>query len=53
VCASAPRAEQTAGTLARGHLHGARIALDMIEEYAPQAKMSPPGSSDLGVPEVK
>lgn len=30
----------------------ARIALDLLERYAPDVKMSPLGSRDLGIPEV-
>jgi hypothetical protein len=44
--------EDLAAKMGRERVHRARIALDMIEEYAPQAKMSPLGSSDLGIPEV-
>jgi len=29
----------------------AHIALDLMERYAPEAKMSPLGSKDLGIPE--
>jgi len=44
--------EDTAVRLARERVRRARIALDIIERYAPQAKMSPLGSKDLGIPEV-
>jgi hypothetical protein len=44
--------EDLAVNMARERLHRARIALDMIEEYVPHAKMSPLGSEDLGIPEV-
>jgi hypothetical protein len=44
--------EATAISLARERVRRARIALDLLEQYAPQAKMSPPGSKDLGIPEV-
>ena len=44
--------EDTAVHLARERLRRARIALDLLERYAPQAKMSPLGSKDLGIPEV-
>jgi hypothetical protein len=44
--------EATAISLARERVRRARIALDMLEQYAPQAKMSPMGSKDLGIPEV-
>jgi hypothetical protein len=36
--------------LARERVHRARIALDMIERYSPEAIMSPVGPSDLGIP---
>jgi hypothetical protein len=38
--------------MGRERVHRARIALELIEEFAPQAKMSPLGSKDLGIPEV-
>ncbi len=44
--------EDTAVKLGRERIHRARIALDLLEEYAPHAKMSPLGSKDLGIPEV-
>jgi len=44
--------EDLAAKMGRERVHRARIALDLIEEYAPQAKMSPLGSNDLGIPEV-
>ncbi len=44
--------EDTAASLARERVRRARIALDILERYAPQAKMSPLGSKDLGIPEV-
>ena len=44
--------EDLAARMGRERVHRARIALDLIEEYAPQAKMSPLGSNDLGIPEV-
>jgi hypothetical protein len=43
--------EQAAICMGRERVHRARIALDLIERYAPDAKMSPLGSPDLGVPE--
>jgi hypothetical protein len=43
--------EATAISLARERVRRARIACDLIEQYAPQAKMSPLGSKDLGIPE--
>lgn len=44
--------EEIAKTLGRERVRRARIALDIIERFAPQAKMSPLGSKDLGIPEV-
>ncbi len=44
--------EATAINMARERVRRARIALDLLEQYAPQAKMSPLGSKDLGIPEV-
>ena len=44
--------EETAVRMGRERVHRARIALDLLEEYAPEAKMSPLGSKDLGIPEV-
>jgi hypothetical protein len=44
--------EDLAAKMGRERVHRARIALDMIEQYAPEAKMSPLGSNDLGIPEV-
>jgi hypothetical protein len=44
--------EPTAISLARERIRRARIALDLLEQYAPQATMSPLGSKDLGIPEV-
>jgi len=44
--------EDLAAKMGRERVHRARIALDLIEQYAPQAKMSPLGSNDLGIPEV-
>jgi hypothetical protein len=44
--------EDLAGKMARERLHRARIALDLLEEYAPEYQMSPVGSKDLGIPEV-
>ncbi len=43
--------EDTAARMARERLRRARIALDLLEEYAPQVKMSPVGGKDLGIPE--
>ena len=44
--------EDLAVRMGRERLHRARIALDLLEEYAPHAKMSPLGSKDLGIPEA-
>jgi hypothetical protein len=44
--------EDLAVNMGRERVHRARIALDLLQEYAPQAKMSPLGSKDLGIPEV-
>jgi len=44
--------EATAASLGRERVRRARIALDLLEQYAPRAKMSPLGSKDLGIPEV-
>ncbi len=44
--------ELTAIQLGRERVRRARIALDLLEQYAPQMKMSPLGSKDLGIPEV-
>jgi hypothetical protein len=44
--------EDLAAKMGRERVHRARIALEMIEQYAPEAKMSPLGSNDLGIPEV-
>ncbi len=44
--------EDLAAKMGRERVHRARIALDLLEQYAPEAKMSPLGSKDLGIPEV-
>jgi hypothetical protein len=44
--------EDLAAKMGRERVRRARIALELMEEYAPQAKMSPLGSKDLGIPEV-
>jgi hypothetical protein len=44
--------EDLAAKMGRERIHRARIALELIEEYAPGTKMSPLGSNDLGIPEV-
>jgi hypothetical protein len=43
--------EDLAAKMGRERVHRARIALDLLKEYAPEAKMSPLGSKDLGIPE--
>jgi hypothetical protein len=45
--------EDLAIKMARERVHRARIALDLLEEYAPDFKMSPLGSKDLGIPELE
>jgi hypothetical protein len=44
--------EDLAAKMARERVRRARIALDLLAQYAPDAKMSPLGSKDLGIPEV-
>ncbi|MGH9430249.1 MAG: hypothetical protein ACRD3T_01765 [Terriglobia bacterium] len=44
--------EEMAVNMGRERIHRARIALDLLARYAPEARISPPGSSDLGNPEV-
>jgi hypothetical protein len=44
--------EDLAVRMGRERVHRARIALDLLAEYAPDAKMSPLGSKDLGIPEL-
>jgi len=44
--------EDLAVKMGRERVRRARIALDLLEEYAPQAKRSPLGSKDLGIPEA-
>ncbi len=43
--------EDLASKMARERLRRARIALDLLAEYASEVKMSPLGSKDLGIPE--
>ncbi len=43
--------EDLAAKMARERVRRARIALDLLAQYAPEAKMSPLGSKDLGIPE--
>jgi len=44
--------ETTAINLSRERVRRARIALDMLQRYLPEATMSPLGSQDQGIPEV-
>jgi hypothetical protein len=44
--------EEMAARMGRERVRRARIALDLLERYAPAARMSPLGSGDLGIPEV-
>jgi len=44
--------EDLAVKMGRERVRRARIALDLLEQYAPDAKMSPLGSKDLGIPEL-
>jgi hypothetical protein len=44
--------QATAVALARERVHRAKIAVDLLQRYFPQAAASPAGSPDLGIPEV-
>ena len=44
--------EDLAVNMGRERVHRARIALDLIDRYAPEVTMSPLGSNDLGIPEI-
>jgi len=44
--------EDLAAKMGRERVHRARIAQEFMQEYAPEARMSPLGSGDLGIPEV-
>jgi hypothetical protein len=44
--------EGTAIALSVERVRRARLALDMIARYAPEASMSPLGAADLGLPEI-
>ena len=48
---SGAQLEDIACRMGRERVRRARIALDLMERYAPEVKMSPLGSSDLGIPE--
>jgi hypothetical protein len=41
----------TAVNLARERVHRAALAVDLLQRYYPEAVASPPGASDLGIPE--
>ncbi len=43
--------EDLAAKMGRERVRRARIALDLLKQYAPEAKMSPLGSKDLGIPQ--
>lgn len=43
--------EDVAVKMGRERVRRASIALDLMQQYAPQAKMSPLGGKDLGIPE--
>ena len=49
---SGAQLEDIACRMGRERVRRARIALDLMERYAPEVKMSPLGSADLGIPEV-
>lgn len=44
--------EPTATLMARERVRRARIALDVLERFAPEIKIAPCGGKDLGIPEV-
>ncbi len=44
--------QATAVALTRERVHRARIAVDLLQRYYPQATASPAGAADLGIPEV-
>jgi len=44
--------QATAVSLTRERVHRARIAVDLLQRYYPQAVASPAGAADLGIPEV-
>jgi hypothetical protein len=43
--------EDLAVNMGRERVHRARCAIELLEQYAPELKMSPLGSKDLGIPE--
>jgi hypothetical protein len=44
--------DDLAARMGRERVRRARIALDLLARYAPEAKMSPLGSADLGIPKA-
>ena len=44
--------EDLAVKMGQERVHRARCALELLEQYAPELKMSPLGSKDLGIPEL-
>ncbi len=44
--------EDLAVSMGRERVHRAKCALEILEQQAPEIKMSPLGSKDLGIPEV-
>ncbi|MGH9468981.1 MAG: U32 family peptidase [Terriglobia bacterium] len=44
--------EPTATLMARERVRRARIALDLLDRFAPEIKIAPPGGKDMGIPEV-
>jgi len=44
--------EDLAVKMGQERVHRARCALELLEQYAPELKMSPLGCKDLGIPEV-
>jgi hypothetical protein len=44
--------EDLAVKMGQERVHRARIALELLEQYAPELKMSSLGSKDLGIPEL-
>jgi hypothetical protein len=44
--------EDLAVNMGRERVHRAKIAVDLMARYAPEAKMSPLASKDLGIPEA-
>ena len=49
---SGAQLEDIACRMGRERVRRAHIALDLMERYAPEVKMSPLGSKDLGIPEM-